>query len=304
MGDTDKTNASAYCNYNDVFLLYDKNRQPNGLAELLDILSQTGPAETLTVLEGGFGTGAYLNILQHHVKAMYGVEGSEQGLAAARQKIGDTGNVRLALGNILGLDFRENFFDAYTVNQVLHHLDTSLDFPNLTLFLKEAWRTLKPGGSLIINTCSQEQLHPLTGVYWSYAYMDAAAARIAARYVPIETLTRKMTDLGFMDIKHIVPSGRLFEERYYSDPSLVLEPHFQSSDSIFCLSSPKEIEQADERIRAGMEDGSVYEQMKRSMGKAQEIGEAVMISARKPGDKDKKKNDNSDHHHRGLAQTT
>lgn len=283
MTDADKKNASAYCNYNDAFILYDKSRQPNGLTELLDILSRIGPTDTLTVLEGGFGTGAYLNILHHHVKAIYGVEGSYQGLAVARQKTADAGNVKLILGNILELDFRDDFFDAYTVNQVLHHLDTAADFPNLTLFLKEAWRVLKPGGSLIINTCSQEQLHPLTGVYWSYAYMDAAAARIAARYVPVETLIRKIKNLGFRNIRQIVPSGRLFEERYYSDPAVVLEPHFQSSDSIFCLCSPQDMEQAKKRLRSAMADGSVYGQMTRARKKAEKTGEAVMISARKPG---------------------
>ena len=53
MTDADKTNASAYCNYNGVFMLYDKNRQPNGVAELLDILSLTGPPEISARKSGG-----------------------------------------------------------------------------------------------------------------------------------------------------------------------------------------------------------------------------------------------------------
>lgn len=282
MTKSDKKNASAYCDYNDAFTLYDKSRQPNGLDELLDIFSQTGPVETLTVLEGGFGTGAYLNSLRRHVKTIYGVEGSEQGLAATRQKVGNAGNVNLALGNILALDFPDNFFDGYTVNQVLHHLDTDPEYPNLTLFLKEAFRTLKPGGRLVINTCSREQLDPLTGVYWNYAYLEAAARRLALRYIPIETLTRRLEDLGFTEIRQTVPSGRLFGDRYYSDPLVVTEPEFQSGDSVFCLCSQEEIQQAGEQIRSGTADGSVHDRMARAVRKAEEIGEAVMVSARKP----------------------
>lgn len=282
MTQPDLKNASAYCNYNDVFDCYDQLRQPNGLPELLDIFSQVGPVDTLTVLEGGFGTGAYFNALRRHVKIMYGVEGSELGLETTRQKVGDADNVRLALGNILDLDFPDRFFDAYTVNQVLHHLDTDPAYPNLTLFLKEAWRTLTPGGVLVINTCTQAQLDPLSGVYWNYAFMAEVAARLAARYIPVETLTRRMSDLGFADIRQVVPSGRLFEDRYYSDPSIVLEPDFQNGDSVYSLSSPEEIEQANARIQAGIADGSVYEQRARAGKKAEETGEAVMISARKP----------------------
>jgi hypothetical protein len=113
--------------------------------------------------------------------------------------------------------------------------------------------------------------------------MAKTAARMAARYIPVETLIRRMAELGFADIRQTIPSGRLFEDRYYSDPSIVLEPDFQNGDSVYCLSSPEEMEQAGVRIRDGIADGSVHELMARAAEKAEEIGEAVMISARKPG---------------------
>ena len=276
-----KKNESAYCDYNSVFVHYDRIRLPNGIHELLDIFSKMGPADTLTILEGGFGTGAYLNILRKHVKAIYGVEGSEQGLATTRRKAGHAGNVHLDRGNILDLSFPDHFFDGYMVNQVLHHLDTDPAFPNLTLFLKEARRVLKNGGSLVINTCSQAHLDPCDGVYWSYAYMESAARRIATKYIPIGTLVERLSDLGFTDIRQTIPSGRLFEDRYYSDPSLVLEPEFQNGDSIFCICSAEEIRTTCRRIASAISDQSVYRQMELSMKKAAEIGEAVMVSARK-----------------------
>ena len=90
MNKPNKRNASSYCNYNDSFISYDQNRQPNGLPEILNILEQTPtPVEEQTVLEGGFGTGAYINHIRHHINDIYGVEGSEQGYEETKQKIGD-----------------------------------------------------------------------------------------------------------------------------------------------------------------------------------------------------------------------
>ena len=39
--DMEKKNASSYCDYNDTFISYDQNRQPNGLTELLNIFEET-----------------------------------------------------------------------------------------------------------------------------------------------------------------------------------------------------------------------------------------------------------------------
>ena len=278
-----KRNASAYCNYNDAFTLYDQNRQPNGLQEVLHIFKQSRtPVEQQIVLEGGFGTGAYLDHIRHHVKAVYGVEGSEQGLGEAKQKVGDAENVHLQIGNILDLSFSDDFFDAYMINQVLHHLDTEKSYPNLTLFLKESKRVLKPGGELTINTCFQKQLDPHSGVYWNYKFLEKAVLALQARYIPVHELISRLEKLQFTDIKTTIPSGRIFQEPYYSDPCLVLDSDFQKADSIYCFFSEKEISEANTLIRSVIDDGSVYQQMERASKRAQSIGETVIISARKP----------------------
>jgi len=120
-----KRNTSCYCNYNEAFTMYDQLRQPNGLQELLHIFKQADiPIEKQKVLEGGFGTGAYIDHIRHYVKEIYGVEGSDEGFEKALQKMGNATNVYLKIGNILGLSFSDDSFHAYMINQVLHHLDT------------------------------------------------------------------------------------------------------------------------------------------------------------------------------------
>ncbi len=278
-----KENASSYCNYNDSFLSYDQNRQPNGLQEILRIFDQTRiPVGEQTVLEGGFGTGAYIDHIRHHIKEIHGVEGSEQGYEETKHKTNDAGNVHLQIGNVLDLSFSDNFFDAYMVNQVLHHLDTEPSYPNLMLFLKESRRVLKPGSVLTINTSSQEQLNPHSGVYWNYKYIEKAALAIAARYIPVPELMSRLEEVGFTNIKTTIPSGKLFQEQYYRDPRLVLDTDFQKADSIYCFYSEQQIQEANTLIRSGIDDGSVIQHMEQASKRAKEIGEAVIISARKP----------------------
>ena len=57
---------------------------------------------------------------------------------------------------------------------------------------------------------------------------------------------------------------------------------FQKSDSVYALLSPEDLARANARMRSSIEDGSVYEEMKRAATRAAEFGEAVIISARKP----------------------
>ncbi len=283
MKSTDKRNASSYCNYNDTFISYDQNRQPNGLEEILHIFEESPlPVEEQVVMEGGFGTGAYIDQIRHHTKDIYGVEGSEQGYEETQQKVGDATNVHLEIGNILGLSFSDDFFDAYMVNQVLHHLDTEPSYPNLTLFLKESKRVIKPGGVLTINTSSQEQLNPNSGVYWNYKYIEEAAVAMQARYAPIPELVSTLGELGFTDIKTTTPSGQLFQEQYYHDPRLALDADFQKADSIFCFCTEKHIDEANSLIRSDIDDGSVHQHMEQTAKQAEKIGEAVIVSARKP----------------------
>ena len=76
-----QNNQSAYCDYNEAFIGYDQIRRPHGLDNIFDILRQSSvPIEKQHVLEGGFGTGAYLDKIRHHVRMISGVEGSDDRL--------------------------------------------------------------------------------------------------------------------------------------------------------------------------------------------------------------------------------
>ncbi len=276
-------NASSYCDYNEAFKCYDRVRQPVGVSETIELLKLIDNSmKNLNLLEGGFGTGAYTEIIRHHVKAVFGVEGSEEGCKKACSRLKEATNVYLTLGNILALPFRDEAFDAYMVHQVVHHLDPSNNFEELTAFLKEAYRVLKPGGIVILNTCSPEHVDPERGVFWNYRYIYKAAKELQKRYIPIDRLTSLMKSVGFSKQGAKKASGRFFAKPYYSDPLYVTQPDFPKGDSVYCFLSEEEIEMANYGIKQAMADGSVFLEMKRAYRKFREIGEAIIVYAIKP----------------------
>jgi ubiquinone/menaquinone biosynthesis C-methylase UbiE len=277
-------NESSYCDYNDAFKGYDQLRKPNALEEILQILKQSEiPDKQQRILEGGFGTGAYIEPIRHHVEEIYGIEGSNEGHRQASHKINGASNVYLQLGNILELPFSDDYFQGYMVNQVLHHLDMDPSYPNLDIFLNEAKRALQPKGTLIINTCSQEQLDPQLGVYWNYKYIETAALTMRKRYIPLEALISRLKNLGFTNIKKEIPSRRIYHDRYYEDPSIALESDFIKGDSVYSFLSGSAIEDSYVSLREAIEDGSIYEEMKRTARLAEKIGEVVIVTACQPG---------------------
>jgi len=92
----------------------------------------------------GCGTGATLAALAPFVSRVVGVDGSEEMLAAARQRVADETNVDLHAGALEALPLESGSLDAATMMLVLHHL------PSPAEALAEAARVLKPGGRLLI----------------------------------------------------------------------------------------------------------------------------------------------------------
>ena len=100
--------------------------------------------------------------------------------------------------------------------------------------------------------------------------------------MPIDELCARLKQLQFVDIKLTIPSGKIFNERYYNDPSIALEPIFQNGDSVYSFLTTEEYENANTKLRESIEDETVLGELKRAAKCIADIGESVIVSARKP----------------------
>ena len=67
--------------------------------------------------------------------------------------------VEIKQGFLPKIPYEDNGYDAVIFMQVLHHVDTQeSNFANLKATMKDAYRVLKPGGVLMINFCTGDQV--------------------------------------------------------------------------------------------------------------------------------------------------
>ncbi len=104
----------------------------------------TGPLDA--VLDIGTGTGRMLELVAPQAIRALGIDQSPPMLSVARDRLDRAGlrNVQLRQGDMFALPVERNAFDLVILHQVLHYLDDP------SRALREAARTLRPGGRLLV----------------------------------------------------------------------------------------------------------------------------------------------------------
>ena len=271
-----------FASYDHIAVYYDAERVPAGLEQITSALQRSEtPLRAQVVLDAGCGTGNYTFSLKTKVRAVEGLEANQRMLARAREKLDGVQGVTLRPGNILDLPSPEASFDAVVCNFVLHHLDPLRGrFRKLEVALEEFWRVLKPGGVVCIQTANHEQIRD---GYWWAALIPEAVARAQARYIPISDLSGRLRAHGFEEVEQRLLVDEVLQGEGYLNPRGPLEASFRNADSTWALASEEELERAQARTRALIDEDLMDGFLTAREALRRRCGQATFVSARKPG---------------------
>jgi ubiquinone/menaquinone biosynthesis C-methylase UbiE len=271
-------NHTEYENYHETSKCYDNTRIPIGIEILLGCFASTPqPLFEQRILDGGCGTGNYIQALKAKVGYLYGLEFNEGMLAQARKKFKHDSNICLEQGSLLEpLPYHNNTFDGMMCNQVLHHLVASNpgNFESVYKLIKEAQRVLRPQGVLVFNTSSHPQLYD--GFWWA-DLIPEAVDRIAKRFPPIEIIRSMLKECGFYKIGIVVPVNAVLQSENYLDPLGPLKKDFRDGDSTWSLATAEELEAAFERVRTLNQENRMVQYLENREKRRQHIGQTTFI---------------------------
>jgi SAM-dependent methyltransferase len=118
-------------------------------------------------------------------------------LKYAQTKLSGINNVDLiqcSLTEGKKLPFSNGTFDVVMVNQVMQYLDKDFtNYPNARFLLVELCRVMKPGGTILINTCTRAMVDS----YWYIDLSPNCRDIFTREYMALDQLAKFMIEAGF-----------------------------------------------------------------------------------------------------------
>ena len=151
-----------------------------------------------SVLDVGCGTGAVtipakLRVGRNGTAA--GIDPSPEMITVARRKAEKSElEIDFRVGVIESLPFPDNTFDVATSSLMMHHLTDSLRISGLA----EIWRTLKPGGRILIADMKRP-----TGSAFERFFTSIVLHHMHVIEFGIQDLPKLLTETGFEDVEQL-----------------------------------------------------------------------------------------------------
>lgn len=274
--------------YENAFKQYDDGRRAIGSEQVIARLHSLGDLSSLRVFEGGVGTGLYTAALHRAgIGALYGLELSMQGLETALRRLEAANTVVLRQGDVTRLPYANGGFDAACYFFVSHHLDSPGShrrdqWPQLELALTEAHRVVRPGGLLILGTCTREQIRPETSGYWYSKYFPDGAIASASRFVDTTRLQEILSTSGFSGVE-VEPIKEVVYTPDAFDPRGPFDAGWRSRDSLFKFYTdhPDDLRISLAQLERDIASGAVEREIESARHRAEIVKHGVLVVARR-----------------------
>ncbi len=276
---------SSYENYSRTAPRYDATRVPVGVEIITGCLAQgETPLGEQHLLDAGCGTGNYTAALLAGVGRISAVDLNDDMLNRAREKLAGEykrGRVDFHRASIDALPFEDSTFDGVMVNQVLHHLEptagAAAGYPAYRRVFTEFARVLKPGGAVVVNTCSQQQLRH---GFWYYHLIPDATEQMCARHAPLDALRQIMQDAGIIHQQCIVPVDALMQGDAYFNPRGPLDKSWRDGDSMWSTVPAQTLEAVHARLNELEQSGALENYLRDHDAERKHIGQFSFLYGR------------------------